>query len=352
MARSDDAGNVITVTGPVPASQLGPTLTHEHLLIDFRVVFKEPDDPADRAIARQKVTLENLGWVRFNWVSSRDNLLLDDEPLATKEARAYREAGGGTIVDATTIGIGRNPEALARIASATGLNIVMGSGFYVEASHPDGYAARTVEDVASQMIEELSVGVGDSGIRCGIIGELGCSWPWTAAEKKTVDAAVEAQKETGAAILIHPGRNERAPLEILNRMHSQGADLSRTIMGHIERTIFDPAILSETAESGAYMEFDLFGHDSPYYPLAPETYMPGDHQRIDQIASLIDQRYGDRIVVAHDVCSKHRLKAYGGHGWDHILRRMRPWMAARGVPGGEFDRMLMDNPARVLAYPS
>jgi phosphotriesterase-related protein len=352
MANTNDSGKVVTVTGAVSPAALGPTLTHEHLLIDFTVVYKEPDNPDDASLARAKVDFNNLGWVRFNWVSSFDNLTLDDEALAIREAGYYKRAGGGTIVDATTIGIGRNPQALKRISEATRLNVIMGAGFYVEASHSDEYAARSVDDVAQQMVTELTEGVDGTGIRCGVIGELGCSWPWTDAEKKTVEAAVIAQKETGAAILIHPGRDNRAPLEILEFMSAKGADLSRTIMGHIERTIFDPAILSETAAAGSYLEYDLFGHDSPYYPLAPETYMPGDHQRIDQIASLIDQGYGDRVVLAHDVCSKHRLREFGGHGWDHIISRVGPWMAARGVETAAFDRMLIDNPARVLVNQS
>ncbi|NQW17406.1 MAG: phosphotriesterase-related protein [Chloroflexi bacterium] len=352
MTAMNDSGKVVTVTGAVPPDALGPTLTHEHLLIDFTVVYKEPDNPVDAPLARAKVDFNNLGWVRFNWVSNYDNLTLDDEALAIREASFFKNAGGGTIVDATTIGIGRNPEALKRISNATGLNVIMGAGFYVEASHSDEYAKRSVDDVARQIVTELTEGVDGTAIRCGIIGELGCSWPWTDDEKKTVEAAVLAQQETGAAILIHPGRNNRAPLEILEFMSSKGADLSRTIMGHIERTIFDPSVLSETAATGAYLEYDLFGHDSPYYPLAPETYMPGDHQRIDQIASLLDQGYGDRVVLAHDVCSKHRLREFGGHGWDHIISRVGPWMAARGVETSAFDRMLIDNPARVLTYPS
>ena len=118
----------------------------------------------------------------------------------------------------------------------------------------------------------------------------------------------------------------------------------------IERTIFTPSILEETAATGAYLEYDLFGHDSPYYPPAPHTYMPGDHQRIEQVQRLIADGHVDRILLAHDICTKHRLKAYGGHGWDHIISRVVPWMKRMGVTEDQVTAMLVENPKRILAF--
>lgn len=344
------SGKALTVLGPVDPADLGITLTHEHLLIDFSVVFMPPKDPAEEPLARARLAMDNLGWVRFNWTSNLDNLRIDDEAASIQEARHFRSAGGGTIVDATSIGIGRNPPALRRIAEAAGIHIIMGAGYYVEASHPDEFASMAVDDVAQRIIADIRHGVNGTGVRSGIIGEIGCSHPWTEAEKKSMAAAVAAQRETGAPLLIHPGRSERAPLEILKFIQRERGDLSRTIMGHIERTIFTPSILQETAATGAYLEFDLFGHDSPYYPLAPETHMPGDHERIDQIRGLIERGHLDRIVLAHDICTKHRLKTYGGHGFDHIIARVAPWMRARGIAQDQIETMLVANPARVLTF--
>jgi phosphotriesterase-related protein len=334
----------------VAPADLGATITHEHLLIDFSVVYLEPADSAGREKSEEKLGLGNLGWIRFNWVGNKDNLVLDDEAIAITEASHYAAAGGGTIVDVTTVGIGRNPEALVRISEATGLNVVMGAGFYIEAAQDPGFANRSVDDLTRQIVREISEGVDGTGIRAGIIGEIGCSWPWTSAEQRSVSAAVAAQIETGAPILIHPGRDDRAPLAILEYIDRRGGDMSRTIMGHIERTIFDPKILAETAATGAYLEYDLFGHDSPYYPLAATTHMPGDHERIEQIGCLLADGYEDRLVLAHDVCSKHRLKTYGGHGWDHIVARVVPWMKARGIEDKQIESMLVTNPARVLIF--
>src|SRR5512135_805761 len=121
-----------TVLGDIPPRELGATMCHEHLLVDQRAVtFSEPEDTRDLELARRPVTLEMFGWLQWNWTHNLDNLVLDDESIATDEARAYRAAGGDTLVDCTLPGIGRRPEALQRIAEATGVNVIMGAGYYV-----------------------------------------------------------------------------------------------------------------------------------------------------------------------------------------------------------------------------
>ncbi|MBI4219997.1 MAG: aryldialkylphosphatase [Chloroflexi bacterium] len=350
MRISNLAGRAVTVLGPVDAGRLGVTVTHEHFLIDFRIVFIPPTRSEDQRFTHEKISLQNLGWIRFNWASNFENLHYEDEGLAIREARAYANAGGNAVVDATSVGLKRNPAALVNISTATGLNIIMGSGYYIQASHPPEFARRGVDDIAAEIVRDITTGVGDSGIRSGIIGEIGCSWPWTADERKSVEAAVAAQQETGAPLLIHPGRNERAPMQILEFVLKHGGNVKRTIMGHIERTVFAPSILSELASTGVFLEYDLFGHDSPYYPFAPKTYMPSDAQRIEQIERLIGAGHIDQILLAHDICSRHRLKEYGGHGFDHIPARVVPWMLERGMAHGQIDAMLKANPARIMAF--
>ncbi len=346
MADNRPKGLVQTVLGPVSPSELGPTMTHEHLLIDFLCMFNPPPEATARARAYEPITLENLGWIRYNSYGNRDNLLLGDEKTAIAEASLYKRAGGGTIVDATTIGIGRDPLALARIARATGLNVVMGAGYYVDAVHPEGMDTLAEPDIAAQIVADITQGVGDTGVCAGIIGEIGCTWPLTANERKVLRAAASAQRETGAAILIHPGRNEAAPREILDVLAESGADLGRTIMGHLDRTIADFDTLMDLASSGCYLEWDLFGNESSYYPLS-DISMPSDAQRIDVIAKTVAEGYGERIVVAHDVCSKHRLVRYGGHGYGHIVENIVPRMRQR-LPAQEVDAIVVQNPARVL----
>ena len=344
------ARKVLTVQGPIEPARVGITTTHEHLLIDFSVVFTEPNESSKRQLMDEEVSLDNLGWVRYNWTSNRDNLQILDEEISTWEAQQYFNAGGGTIVDVTSVGLSRDPWALLRISRATGLNVVMGAGNYVHMTHAPEMADLSVEQVAGQIIHDIDQGAGDTGIRSGIIGEIGCSWPWHDSEKKVLEAAVIAQRETGAPLLIHPGRDEHAPIELLNAVDKWGGNMDRTVMGHIERTVYDRGILNELIATGAYLNFDLFGHDSSFYPLAPESHMPADHERIEMVEHVISEGKQGSILLAHDICSKHRLKTYGGHGFDHILTRIVPRMRLRGMSEETIQLILVDNPTRMLTF--
>ena len=170
----DMAGKAVTVNGPVDPGELGPALMHEHLFCDIAWWNPPPPDPTpeDMELWEARLTLENLYLARAG-KAIRDNFVLDDELLAIAEASKFQEVGGRTIVDVTNIGCGRNPQGVKRVADATGLNVVMGSGWYQKASHPPDMDQRTPEDLAEEIIRDITVGVGETGVRSGIIGEVG-----------------------------------------------------------------------------------------------------------------------------------------------------------------------------------
>jgi phosphotriesterase-related protein len=329
---------------------MGVTLPHEHLLIDFEVMFKEPASGADRGLARQPVSLANLGWVRHHFSSNLDNLQLLDERVARDEVLLFKHAGGQTLVDPTNRGLARDPLALARVARATGLNIIMGSGYYVAAAHPPDMDRRTADDVTRELVTDLTEGVDGTGVRAGFIGEIGTTWPWTDNEKKVVRAAVAAQRETGAALMIHPGRHERLPLAIVDFIRKEGADLHRTIMCHVERTIADPAVLLELAATGVRLEYDLFGLETSYYPYNPAFDMPNDGERMRQILFLIDRGHLAQILMSHDIAYKHCLTAWGGFGYHHLLVNVIPRLRAKGADDKTIQTLLIDNPRRAFVY--
>ena len=336
--------------GPIAGEAMGITLPHEHLLIDFEVMFREPDNGAERGLARQPVSLANLGWVRHHFSSNLDNLQLLDERVARDEALLFKHAGGQTFVDPTNRGLARDPLALARIARATGLNVIMGSGYYVAAAHPADMDRRTSDDIARELVRDLTVGVDGTGVRAGFIGEIGTTWPWTDNEKKVVRAAVAAQRETGAALMIHPGRHERLPLQIVDFIRKEGADLGRTIMCHIERTIADPAVLADLAATGVYLEYDLFGLETSYYPYNPTFDMPNDGERMRQILGLIERGHLDQILMSHDIAYKHCLSRWGGFGYHHLLVNVIPRLRAKGADDKTIQTLVIDNPRRAFAY--
>lgn len=336
-----------TVLGPIPPSELGPTTTHEHIYIDFSFMFRPAENSESQDYADADLALENLGWIRRNYYSNHANITLMDLETSIEELKMYREIGGGAIVEVTTIGIGRNPNALARISKESGVHIVMGAGFYVDAVHPDEMNERSVEDLAIQITSEVTEGVDGTTIKAGIIGEVGCTWPLTPNELKSLSASAIAQKESGAAILIHPGRHPDAPAEILDHLANGGADISRVIIGHLDRTVFDFDTLRNIAESGCYLEWDLFGNEGSYYPLA-DIDMPSDAQRLGFIKRIAEAGYSDKIVIGQDIATKHRLVSYGGHGYGHILANIVPVMRRKGFSEEEIAAITVDNPAKIL----
>ena len=348
MPSGSNRGLVQTVLGPVHPSELGATTTHEHLYIDFSFMYRPAQDSPRPDLADAPITLENLGWIRRNYYSNRSNLQLMDVDTTIGELRKYRDVGGGAIVDATTAQIGRNQDALARISRGSGVHIVMGAGFYVDAVHPDDMDERTEEDLAREIIGDIVDGTGGIGVRAGIIGEVGCTWPLARNERKSLAAAAVAQGETGAAISVHPGRHPDAPLEILELLANGGADISRVIMGHLDRTVFDFDAVLSIAASGCYLEWDLFGNEGSYYPLA-EIDMPSDAQRLDFIKRAVDAGYSDRVVIGQDIATRHRLVKYGGHGYGHILENIVPKMRRKGCSQDAIRAITIDNPARILA---
>ena len=341
-------GLVQTVLGPVQPSELGPTTTHEHLYIDFSFMYRPAQDSA-LDLSDAPITLENLGWVRHNHYSSHANLQLMDVDTAVSETALFKAAGGGAIVDATTIGIGRDARALQRISRESGVHVIMGAGFYVDAVHPRDMDSLNVDVLSQRIVDDIRNGVDGTGIKAGIIGEIGCTWPLTDNERKSLRAAAIAQGETGAAILIHPGRHPDAPAEILEVLADSGADISRVIMGHLDRTVFDMDKLLSVAASGCYLEWDLFGSEGSYYPLA-NIDMPSDAQRLDFIKGVVDGGYADKVVIAQDICTNHRLTRYGGHGYAHILENIVPRMRRKGFSDDAVEAITVGNPASILAF--
>ena len=374
MKRHELHGNVQTVLGLISPNELGVTLPHEHFFLDMEAFFNEPEAAAEKLIAHQPVGPNNIGWVRYHFFSNRDNICLLDEQIAAEEALRYRYAGGKSVVDVTNIGIGRSPTALARLSRVTGLNIIMGSGYYLQETWPPNL---TEEAMTERIIDDITMGVDNTGIRAGIIGEIGTEmsgginagyWQRSGQEasKKRLDdaylmslrAAAHAQKETGAAITIHPGHSPDLPFEIIEVLSKAGANISRVVMCHIERTIFDHRLRVKLAKTGCYLEYDTFSWEG-YHPvrhvLSEENPvkcdLPNDATRVNEIIALINDGFLNQILVSHDHCTKHRLYHYGGPGYSHILDNVVPLvMRDKGMTEDQIHTILVNNPKRVLTF--
>src|SRR5262249_53389550 len=182
-------GKVMTVLGAIEPQDLGITLTHEHLLVDLRVWCQEPREEEKKALVHAPVDLSTLGAIRRDPLLNRDNCVMDDVALAIAELQQFKTAGGRSVVDCTNNGLNRAPLTLKEISQATGVHIIMGSGYYIGRSHPQDLYARSVDTIADEIVEDLSEGVSNTGVRAGLIGEIGTSYKIRATEKKVLQAA-------------------------------------------------------------------------------------------------------------------------------------------------------------------
>jgi len=341
-------GKVQTVLGTIEPSDVGITLPHEHLINDGTTWVEIPDEIRERVI--QPITLDTLWWVRYHPFHNLDDRRLVDEDEAVEEVLRFKEHGGATVVEVTSIGLGRDPQALDRIARATGLNVVMGSGYYVGPSQPSDVGAKTEEAIAAEIMQDIVDGVDDTGICAGIIGEIGTSWPITANEIKSLVAAAWAQEASGAALTVHPGQHEDACARIVDILDQSGADLSRTVLCHVDRAVREPQNRLRLAEKGCYLEYDLFGMEG-YYPMYERLLdVPNDAQRLNEILELVEAGFADQVLLSHDIWGRARLCKYGGWGYAHILRDTLPVMWAKGFSEELIDTLLVENPKRLLTF--
>jgi predicted metal-dependent phosphotriesterase family hydrolase len=308
--RKGEAMAIITVKGSIPPEQAGYTLSHEHLLCDL--------------------------WRIHN---SYENIL-DDESLAIRELAEYQQAGGACLVDATSCGLGRSPRALRRISEASGIHIVMGSGWYRESVYPALVYERDTNALADLIVEELTEGVEGTGIRAGIIGEIGTErYHITPAQERVFRAAARAQRRTGACVMTHTTHFGELALEQIALLREEGVDPSRIVISHLGDR-YETTRLLEIARQGVYLSVDNIGYTGNGYP--------PDEVRAHNVCLLAAEGHLAQVVLGGDVCLKTHLRAYGGKGYAHVIQRFLPMLRGQGLAEDSIRQMTVMNPARML----
>lgn len=305
---------VMTVSGPIAPEQVNFTLPHEHTAISLWHV---PDR-------------------RDYWELSRDDELITDE------LRDLRKRGGSCLVDLTLPGIGRDPGWLRSLASRTGLWIVMGCGWYSGAHYPAEarIERRSVDDLADELVREFEHGVGETGIRPGIIGEIGTDKPWVSpAEERVHRAAARAAKRTGMAVSTH-GVRSPVGLDQLRILTEEGVDPSRVVIGHAD-SYPNLDFYLDVLDRKANLEFDLLGHR---FGVEEHT----EPRITELLVELLERGYGGQILLSQDVSHDAHLKANGGFGFTYLLQHFLPHLRTAAVGEGEIRRMTIDNPRRIL----
>lgn len=341
------AGQVHTVLGPIAPQDTGLTLMHEHVFVDLRrpahTAHPRPGEWDPEAFL--PLTLQRLAAVRRGQVC-HDNDVLGDLDMMIDETRAFALQGGSTIVDATVRGIGRDPQALQALSRATGLHLIMGTGWYQQDFHPRDFYATDLNELAAILVRDIVVG--DHGVRAGIIGEVGAEGnPVPAEEMHSVRAAGRASAVTGAPITLHMGGMGEAKLRVLDALEHEGADPARVVFSHAGTIADDMPLARKLLSRGALVEADFLGTTgSPWGTLFPFT----DRSVAASFMQLIDDGWVEQLVLGTDVCQKIQLSAFGGHGYGYVMDHFVPLLQEFGATDADIDIMLRVNPARVLAF--
>ena len=308
--------HVQTVLGPIDPGDLGFTLPHEHTQI-------------------------SLWHIPARWDYWQ---LTRDEPLILEELAAFREAGGGGLVDLTMPGVGRDPVWLAGIARASGLSVVMGCGWYRGAYYPAETLIdrRSVDDLADELVREATHGVGDTGIRPGIIGEIGTDKPWVSAlEERVHRAAARAARRTGLGLTTHSVLSP-VGLEQLRIFEDEGADPSRVVVGHADSYPHLDHYLA-IIERGASIEFDFLGMS--FTPAERH----GEGRIVELLCELLSRGHVEHILLSQDVCHDSQLQRYGGNGYTYLASAFLPRLRDAGVSDAEIETLTVANPRRLLS---
>ncbi len=336
-----EATSVMTVLGPISSEELGTTLCHEHLYLDNQRSWRGVEHPVARRFAEKPVSIEDLGTLHDDPYLSLDNQRLTDVDLTIAEVARYAEAGGRTILDPTCRGMGHDPLAVRRISEESGLQVVLGCGYYLQRTHPPEVATSSVEELTARIEADVREGIDGSGVRPGFIGEIGVSPDFTHDEEKCLRAAARAQARTGIPLSVHLPGWLRYGEWVLDVIEQEGGDVRSTILCHQNPSHDDPEYQVRLARRGSYLEYDMLG--MPYY-YPGEGQSPSDDQAAVAIRNLIGLGFGGQILLSGDVFLKMMLTAFGGMGYAHVLERFVPRLRRHQVPERAITRMLVDNP--------
>lgn len=336
---------VHTVLGPIAASDLGQTSMHEHLLSDLRIWAKEPTEPRPEGVPMGP---ELMAYLRWNFLSVPENIVLDDPVVAAEELAHVVTAGGSAVVELTLDGMGRRLAELPEISRRSGVHVIVGAGFYVEDTMPDDIRTADVDTLTAMLISQLTDGIGDTGIRPALLGEIGTSWPVTDAEWRSLRASARAGVETGAAVYTHQSFRGKGGTDVLEVLVDEGMPVDRVIIGHLDE-YWDKAYHRDIAQAGAVLAYDTFGSDFYYGSTAMRN--PTDAERLDMVEWLLSEGYGSQLVIAQDVWAQANLRRNGGRGYDHLFARIGPAIAAVAGDPAAAEQILVHTPRRLLERP-
>ena len=297
----------MTVTGPVRPEDLGFTLVHEHIFLSLLMDHLDTDR------------------------------VLDDPGAARIELQRYKDAGGVTIVDQTNRGLEQQPEAVRQMALETGLSIVLGCGWYREPFYEPRLYRESTNQIADEMIRDMQEGIDGSGVRAGLIGELGAHETWISpVEERVLRAGARAHLQTDVTIATH-GLFAPVGLDQLDILEEEGVDPRRVIVGHAH-DYPEHEYHAEIARRGAFVSFDGMSDRNRFLL----------ERDLRNIKKIVDAGYTSQLLLAHDVCLRSAYVSAGGDGYQFISTDLYPYLREIGITEAQFHSIMVDNPRRAL----
>jgi phosphotriesterase-related protein len=299
---------VMTVRGPLPSSELGIALTHEHILVDFIGADSISEERWDKA-----------------FVEARIGPYLDSVKIT----------GCSTFIDATPEYIGRDPLLLKKISESSGLHIITNTGYYGAAANkymPRHAWDESAEELASRWTGEWVYGIGETGIKPGFIKIGVARDSLSELHRKIVRAAAITHLNTGLVIASHTGPALPA-FQQIDMLKSMGVDPSAFIWVHAQNEK-DLSEHARAARMGAWVSLDGIGAGNiPAY--------------VDMLKNMKDMGLLGRVLLSHDAGWYDPAVENGGdiRGYTDLFRYLLPALRDEGFSDDEIEQLTVRNPA-------
>ncbi|MBR1868285.1 MAG: hypothetical protein IJ800_06905 [Clostridia bacterium] len=331
-----------TVNGKIKREDLKIVSAHEHIFIDMRkcVDISGGEPP----IFYSPFDVKNRSEIVSDPYAILDNALLEGVDDAVFELEDFYKSGGRTVVDCTLDEIGRDPLAMREISLKTGVNIILGCGHYYHKAHFPYVKDASVDALADEMRKDIFVGIGGTDIKSGVIGEIGTSAVVSGDEKKALKAAGVVGAESGLGVHVHTDLYTENGFLVADILQNEGVKPNKICIDHVD-VLLRPDYIKKLLKRGVYVEFDNFGKE---FYLSEKKRFAYDLERVKLLKELIDEGYGDRLLISNDICLKSMWKTYGGNGYSHILKAVKFMAEENGVPESVYLKILTENPAEFL----
>lgn len=308
-----------SVLGPLDTADLGFTLTHEHMMTASAGILQ-----------------------------TYPELYGDFDKLTDQVASTLTEARDGgvrTIIDLSTMDLGRNVRLLADLSRRTGVNIIAATGIWRDI--PRTLWSRTPDQIAPLFVREIEQGIEGTGIKAGIIKVANDAEGVTREGEIILRAAARAAKQTGVRISTHSYAPNRVGEQQVAIFEDEGFDLNRVYIGHSNDST-DLGYLRSLLAKGVWLGLDRHQTSTPVGP--------NWEGRAETAAALIKAGHGDRLMVSHDwsvlgvsrTSDRMLSRTYNPDGWLFAKRKLFPRLLELGITQAQIDLLNNDNPRRFL----